>query len=107
MSVCEQKEVMFCGKHRFKTTSVYAYHLHIIDDHDTEHGLWQPVGSHDWTTNDPHREGCRINWYGVFRYLRMYNPRVGDTHAEFICWDKTGHKLFPIGEIPSLTEVAD
>ena len=43
MSMTKQQQVFICGKHRFKTTVIMRYHLHIIDDHDTEHGFWQEV----------------------------------------------------------------
>lgn len=85
----------FCGKHRFSTNDMAKYHIHIIDDHDTEHGVYQPVGSKGFSWENLKTHEIRID-YGQFRYLQMYNPRVGDTHAEYICWDKTGHELLPV-----------
>ncbi len=56
-----------CGKHRFKTNDVYRYHVHIIDEHDTEHGFWQKAGTNDWT-----RDGKP--YFGKFRFLPIYSP---------------------------------
>lgn len=63
----------FCGKHRFQTNDALAYHLHIIDEHDSEHGFWQPAGEPtNWKKRSP--TGEMVPWYGVFRYLPMFCP---------------------------------
>lgn len=56
----------FCGKHKFQTDSIYGYHLHIIDDHDDEHGIWQEAGTTKWRNAD------NSIWYGRFRFLPIY-----------------------------------
>ena len=58
----------FCGKHKFQTNDAQIYNIHIIDDHDTEHGIWQPVGENRWTKDGK-------PYYGRFRYLPMYFER--------------------------------
>ena len=72
-----------CGKHHFKTDDVYLFHLHIIDDHDDEHGYWQKVGTSNWTKDGK-------PWYGNFRYLKMYEPLNCTCHCQtgFGCWQE-------------------
>lgn len=57
----------FCGKHKFQDGSAYAYHLHIINDHDTEHGIWQQAGTFNWTKGENNEP-----YYGRFRFLPIY-----------------------------------
>jgi len=78
MSVTKQQQVFICGKHRFKTTDISKYHLHIIDDHDTEHGLWQEAGTFKFHQRKPIEKngkmvyGKREIYFGNFRYLPTY-----------------------------------
>lgn len=54
-----------CGKHQVMYESIYNYHLHLINDHDSEHGIWQEAGTTKWFNGDD------TPWYGRFRYLPM------------------------------------
>jgi len=65
----------FCGKHKVTFESAYPYHIHIIDDHDTEHGIWQLVGTSNWTKG----KNNEID-YGRFRFLPIYTEKQ--------CWIK-------------------
>lgn len=77
----EWKKEYFCGKHKFKTINEYAYHLHVINEHDSEHGFWQDVGQKNWT-----KDGNI--WYGDFRTLRMYCPLSCNCRCRigYGCW---------------------
>lgn len=73
-----------CGKHKIIFDSPYPYHLHIIDEHDTEHGLWQPVGYHGLTIKNL-KTGVVTPFFGNFRYLPMYDEkecRIKNHHLE-------------------------
>jgi len=58
--------IYICGKHKVRYEKVYNYHLHIINDHDDKHGIWQEVGTTKWRNAD------NSIWYGRFRFLPMY-----------------------------------
>ena len=70
MSLTKQQDIFICGKHRFKTTVIMRYHLHIIDDHDTEHGFWQEVGTFKFSQRKPNQKP--EIYLGNFRYLPVY-----------------------------------
>ena len=57
--------------------------LHVINDHDTEHGIWQPVGCKSWTVRKPvkqsdgsYKYGEPEIDYGRFRYLPMFDSEA-------------------------------
>ena len=82
----KKKELFFCGLHRFKTRDHYTFILHIINEHDTEHGIFQKVGTH-FTSTDL-RTGIKTPYYGDVRFLSTYCPFGCNCrcNAGFGCW---------------------
>lgn len=78
MTTKDEIGVYICGKHYFKTNDFWKYNLHIINEHDTEHGIWQEVGDKQWTVQKPVKRNGKMvydhpePYYGNFRYLRMF-----------------------------------
>lgn len=92
-----------CGKHHFKTNDRMRYVIHVIDDHDSEHGFWQKAGTFKFTQskpikiNDKYSYGPPEIYLGDFRYLPMYqeincNCRCNTGNG---CWQ--GNECFDPG----------
>lgn len=69
-----------------------TYHIHIINEHDEEHGLWQKVGLKKWTKNGK-------PWYGNFRYLPIFRPMNCNCmcNTGFGCWQYDNKECFDPG----------
>jgi len=76
----------FCGKHKFRTNNQYSFNLHIINEHDSEHGYWQLAGSAGWQITLA--DGKVVKWFGDFRYLPMYSPLTCNCRCMtgYGCW---------------------
>lgn len=79
------QEVFFCGLHKFKTTNKRVFCIHLIDDHDSEHGKHQLAGTKNWSVLKPvklsdgtYEYGEPEIDYGVFRYLPIFESKDCD-----------------------------